>query len=156
MTTREQIKKLAGEGYTVIMMAEKIGVSRARIYQIIKEEAILLVRSELTIRRGLPVPGVVTGGIVGPVNSATAGTISEVLAAADLLARGWHVYTSLVRHKGHDLIAVKGDRIVTVEVRSAHLNQSQKAVFLKQPPDNSDFYALVVTGSPVIYQPEIE
>lgn len=156
MTERsDQVAELASQGMNSAAVAKKLEISQQRVYQLAKVAGVNFEFANPPSRRSLPIPKVVTGGVTMPVNTTTAGTIAEVLVMADLMARGWHVYMPVVRHKGHDLIACGGDRMVTIEVRSAKRNASGKLIFLKQSYDKSDFYALVDTGVPVEYEPDI-
>jgi hypothetical protein len=86
--------------------------------------------------------------------------VSELLAAADLLARGYTVYAPLNRHAGHaDLIALPrggGDGPITLEVRSGHRNPNTgTTTWNRFPRNNADHYAVVVTGEVVVYEPPI-
>ena len=158
-SNRDRVRDLAAAGYTARQIALELGVSRQRVYQIADAEGVSLPRANApdTPRRGtVPKPRVITGGIEQPINHTTAGTISELLAAADLLARGWQVYMPVVRARGHDLIAVNGGKVVTVEVRSAKRNAEGNLVYNRSARDRSQAYALVLTGEPVQFRPSVE
>ncbi len=152
MSRGDDVGELAATGSTAREIAGKLGISRARVYQIAKANNITLPAAGWP--SGPSVARVVTGGIAAPINETTAGTIAEILVMADLLARGWQVYMPVVRHRGYDLIATNDGRIVTVEVRSAKRGVGGALRFQKQPNDKSDVYALVVTGETVEYLPE--
>jgi hypothetical protein len=93
---------------------------------------------------------------VGPVNHHVVGSISELLAAVDLMARGWKVYRPLAISRGHDLIGEKNGILKTFEVRSANRNKEGGIRFTIKEACTSDHYALVITGEPVQYRPELE
>jgi hypothetical protein len=81
------------------------------------------------------------------------------LVQADLLARGYLPYTSVTRsYAPFDIIAVdrKDPRnTITIEVRSARRKPGGALQFNKSFPMRSSRYALVVTGEPVVYLPEL-
>jgi hypothetical protein len=52
--------------------------------------------------------------------TATVGSIAELVAAVDLMRRGCNVFRALSSSCPCDLAAVRGGRLITVEVRSAH------------------------------------
>lgn len=158
-SNRDRVKELAAAGRSAREIAQELGISRQRVYQIADQDGVSLPSASTAhpFRRGtIPKPRVITGGIEQPINHTTAGTISELLAAADLLARGWHVYMPVVRARGHDLIAVQDEKVVTVEVRSAKRNAEGNLVYNRSARDRSQAYALVLTGEPVHFRPPVE
>lgn len=173
----EDIISLTAQGKTAPQIAKIIGITKSRVYQLAQNRGFSLVdgrkvwaeilksRRENHVKRsGIdiggdkpPVPSsVTTGGIVSSLNTTTTGTIAEILAAADLMSRGWQVYIPLVRHRGHDLICSKGTRLMTVEVRSAHRGITNNLVFGRKNTDKSETYALVITGEQVVYVPALD
>lgn len=141
--------------------AQALGVSRQRIYHLCKEIGIRLSVPPnvpgTRLATGLPLPRVRTGGVSIAVNHTICGTISELLAAADLMARGYKVYTPIARQKCHDLIAVAPDgRLVTFEVRSGRRRATGAGFTFVQPQrGKSDVIAVVLTGDPVEYIPAL-
>ncbi len=163
MGSVERVRALTAEGYTARQIAEAIGITKTRVYQIAKSYGIGIVtplRPEKAPKEFVPkvpkpaVARVITGGVSSPLNTTIVGTISEVLAAADLMSRGWGVYMPLVRHRGFDLLCEKEGKIIKVEVRSAHRTLEGKVTFGKSLYDRADVYALVTTGDPVSYSPD--
>jgi hypothetical protein len=55
---------------------------------------------------------------VGFSKSST-GTLNELLTCADLIKRGWHTFRSVTPDSPCDLVAVKGEAVVRVEVKTA-------------------------------------
>lgn len=158
MAIAQQIVDMAAAGKTAREIARALNVSRQRIYQVADAHGLTLPsgRHPLDGRRPPPPKArIVTGGIVQPISHSTAGTIAELLAAADLMARGWQVFFPLVRSTGHDLIGCRGAELVTVEVRSAIRNAAGAIVFNKKTTSKSDHHAYVVTGEIVTYKPEL-
>ena len=162
MSKIDQIRELSAKGLPARAIAAELGITRAWVYQICKTNGIRLNR--YTVRdffkdarcTPTPRPRVITGGIPVKVNHSVVGTISELLAAADLMARGWMVYMPIYPSKGHDIIAIKDEIVLMVEVRSAYRNGSGRLIFTKKPDCKSGTYALVVTGEPVSYEPPID
>ncbi len=82
------------------------------------------------------------------------GTLSELIAAADLMERGYFVFRALSSAAPFDLLAVKEGRSVRVEVRTAS-KQNGKFYCPKYARDvgRSDVYAAVFRGQ-VQYVPD--
>jgi Holliday junction resolvase-like predicted endonuclease len=96
-------------------------------------------------------------GVAVPPNTTIGGQIAELLAAAELLERGWLVYAPITRaSRGHDLIACKGTHVLTVEVRRAHRGEDGRLVGnsenRKMP---SACFAFVVTAEPITFIPAL-
>jgi hypothetical protein len=104
-------------------------------------------------------PRVRTGGVDVPVSAVTAGTISELLVAADLMARGYVVYFPLMKRTAHvDLIATPSnpDRLpLRIEVRSGTIGARGQVRYAKKADSRADHHAVVMTGEPVHYKPEL-
>jgi hypothetical protein len=157
--TYDLVRRLAAEGKPAGAIAAELGISRQYVYQMASVHGISVPRAgwRHVQRSGpvQPVARVMTGGVSVPVNATVAGSIGELLVTADLLARGWFVYAPVIRQRHHDLIASKGNRLVTIEVRSAVRSGPDGCVrFNRTSVNKSDAYALVVTGEPVIYRPD--
>lgn len=141
-------------------VASALGVSRQRVHQAAQKYGIRLRgtrrASDPTRRKpGPPKPTAITGGVQPQLTHTVCGTISELLAAADLMTRGYRVYMPIARQRCHDLIAVSPEgKLVTIEVRSGrrcpvgngHTYPSNRTV-------KSDVTAVVLVGEPVIYEP---
>jgi hypothetical protein len=157
MSIASKIQEMSAQGMPASAIASALGVSRQRVYQAAKQNGIALPKYHYAERATPrpPRPRVITGGVETTVSHATAGTVSELLVAADMLARGWLVYMPVMHSRGHDLIATRNGALVTVEVRSAHRSATGSLVFAKKPEETSTHYALVVTGEPVHYKPDL-
>ena len=96
MSKAAAIRELARAGKSARVISEELGISRQRVYQVINEAEIRLPRQKLgpqAFRRArgkAPQAHLLTGGVPVPISSAVAGSVSELLVAADLLARGYH------------------------------------------------------------------
>lgn len=157
MSSVEQVRKLAAEGKPASVIAEELGISRQRVYQIAAAEEIPLPRyHQQHVRSPIkPKARILTGGVPQQVNASVAGTIAELLVAADLMARGWCVFMPIIASKGHDLIATQDGTLITVEVRSAYRNAAGSLIYGRKPDCKSSHYGLVVTGEPVAYEPDL-
>ena len=152
MTSRDDLKALAEKGISASDSAREMGISRQRVYQLAREMGLKFRRE----RHGGE-PRLVTGGIpVSRVSPSVAGKISELLVAADLMARGWQVFFPVYSNKGHDIVAIKNDKIITVEVRSGSKSKTGLVSCYKRPEDHSDHYGIVATGEPVHYEPALD
>lgn len=155
----EEIRRRAEAGQSAAQVAHELGISRQWVHQIAAKNGITFRQRSFFYRDGrVPAarPRVQTGGVEVAINQTVAGTISELLVAADLMARGWHVFLPVIASKGHDIIASKNGHLATIEVRSAHRNSAGKLIFGRKPDCESDHYGLVVTGEPVEYDPPLE
>lgn len=157
-TTIERLRELAEAGLPAGGIAKELGISRQRVYQIVKKHGISVASYHQTAYRfekGSPRPRLLTGGVPVKISHSAAGMVSELLAAADLMARGWHVFMPVNKSRGHDLVAAKGDALITIEVRSAHRNASNQLRYSRKAECKSQYHALVVTGEPVQYEPAL-
>ena len=168
VTSRELIKNaLAKDPNAKIWeLTTLTGITRQRVYQIAAEEGLVLVRRTNEPRqpgepgphgqgvRG-PAPRVLTGGIAMPLTTTAAGAIGELLVAADLVARGWHVFAPIIKVNTHcDLIAMNpnNNALLRVEVRCAR--RFGGAIRWNIPEQSKgDIFARVVTGEPIDYWP---
>lgn len=155
----DEVAALAAEGLPGSEIARRLGISKQRVSQIAKANGIDIRRSyEWSHSRGKApsVPRVRTGGVYVTENGNAVGAVSELLVAADLVARGWHVYLPVYRQRGHDIIAYTGNRFLTVEVRSGRLSPAGSLIYQRRTEvTKSDCFAVVVTGEPVRYIPDI-
>lgn len=102
---------------------------------------------------------VITGGVPVHLSAITAGVVGELLAAADLTARGYTVYAPICRHAAHaDLIALRRgreDAPLTFEVRCGRLSPRGEVKYAVKAKSKTNHHAIVVTGQPVSYQPDL-
>ncbi len=97
-----------------------------------------------------------TGGVQMMISQTTAGTIAELLVAADLMARGWTPFFPLMRTTIFDLIAGDANgRVLTIEVRSAKRRPDGSLAYGRKTGSPANHHALVITGEPVAYLPEL-
>ena len=156
MTTVEQVKELASRGLSASEISNAVGVSRQRVYAVAKANGITFPRRDAGgCVAPSPRPRVLTGGVQVAISTSVAGTIAELLVAADLMARGWQVFMPIRSSKGHDIVAACASELTTIEVRSAHRNAGGHVIYSRKADNVSDRYALVVTGEPVIYTPDL-
>ena len=80
------------------------------------------------------------------------GTASELLVSADLIGRGYEVYRALCQHASCDMIAVAGDAMYRVEVKTGYRATKHCSV---RPSNRFDVLAVVVRGRGIIYSPDL-
>lgn len=89
-------------------------------------------------------------------DTAISGTISELLAGADLLRRGYEVFRAFNPHASCDLVALAPDGVLLrIEVRTGKRSQAGRVSCARRPTDRADFYAIVVDGE-VLYEPPLD
>lgn len=154
--TLSRIRQLleADPTLTAAQIAEEVGISKSRVYQIATRARLGIARAPRPVSPPQSRLQPLVAG--GSINHTVAGTISELLAAADLMARGWHVFFPLVRNTKIDLIASSrdGERLIRVEVRSGK-RVGERAQYLKKDGAACDHYAIVMVGEPVEYDPPL-
>lgn len=135
-------------------LARELGVSRERVRQLADSEGIQQPRVKRAYKHE---SRVVVDGEGAPLNAVTNGTIGELLAAADLMARGYAVFWPLTRQTKCDLVITSkdGTRVERIEVRCARANGDHVAFHPKDNPIH-ERYALIVTGKPVQYVPPFD
>ncbi len=158
MDIGERIRALAAAGMVASEIAKQEGISRQRVYQVARSRGIVLPSYHDVARAPQPklaIPRVITGGVVKRVTCTVGGTIAELLATADLMARGYQVYRPMVGNRGFDAIACKDGQMLTIEVRSAIRLPEGTLKYRKDEPPKASHYALVITGEPVTYVPDL-
>jgi len=149
---------------TATEMARAIGISYQRVLQILRALGMPTVTARS--RPGRPPgwhggpraqPRLLTGGVPVKVHTSVAGTIAELLVAADLYARGWKAFAPVGRHNGYyDLVAVDGSgQMLSIEVRCGRRTRTGHASFAPNRDSNADHHAVVITGEPVLYVPDL-
>lgn len=85
------------------------------------------------------------------------GALSEMLACADLLKRGFHVFRAISPSAPCDLIAMKGTRLIRVEVTT--VRRATTGVHYNHKRHKSEKYdvlAFVILGEDIVeYEPSI-
>lgn len=164
--TRLQIRKLIANDKTLNLsaIAKRIGISRERVRQIVNQEGLAVQRGVVGYRPRRnarpPAPRVLTGGVGARLDCTVVGTISELLVAADLAARGYKVFFPLVRTAACDMVIMDsdGENVQRIEVRSGHRRVDRKGIAYATNPKSDkarcDRYAIVITGEPVFYRPK--
>lgn len=92
----------------------------------------------------------------GPnLNSGNRGAVSELIASADLIQKGFEVFRSVSPTTSCDLIALRNGILFRIEVRTAYRNKVGNLMYAKnQKPGRMDIYA-AVCGYEVIYIPPL-
>jgi hypothetical protein len=87
----------------------------------------------------------------------TIGAIHELRVCVDLMSKGWDAFRALSPHGPIDVVAIKGDRVIRIQVRKARETVDGKYYFGK-PKDGSphDMIALSFSTGKVVYLPPLE
>lgn len=176
-TNREKVKELLSiqdpeKRPSAAHVARMLGITRARVGQIMKEEGLESGRAGALNASPRSVPrrrnGERTGGISMDVQKHRLGYASEMLVAADLISRGYHVFVSIAPGAIYDILAVRrrDAHIATIEVRTARRSDNGSIIQgrqLRQMPGGGsrnasskiDHFALVLAGEPIVYEPDM-
>lgn len=94
------------------------------------------------------------------LETGTLGAMSELIAAADLIARGYEVYRALSPSSKSDLVVIKDGVIKRVEVRTGYRYKTSHDLFFSKDRCHSDMFAVVVSPgvsaeTEILYVPEL-
>lgn len=135
-------------------LAENLGVSRQRVYQICSKHGI---KFNKTIGRKIGEKSWADQfGNTNRLPSNFIGNASELTVAADLLRHGIPVYRALTQSSSCDLIVDVDGSLLRIEVRSAKRN-IDGVLRYAMPADRNryDVLALVESNCTITYKPEI-
>ena len=83
--------------------------------------------------------------------------MNELLVAADLIRRGYHVFRCLSPHGPCDLAILRDNALLKVEVGSASRSQSGALYRVKKPAHyDFDILALIDHSGVIHYEPPLE
>ena len=89
------------------------------------------------------------------ISRGTRGAVGELSVTVDLLRRNYEVFRNVSQHGSCDLIAMKGGKVLRVEVKSTCINTETGKVYIPKL-DGSKFDLLAVySAAGVLYQPEL-
>lgn len=84
------------------------------------------------------------------------GAASELIAAGDLSMLGWEVFLPASFHSACDLVAIKGSRVVRVEVKTGHKKDDGGLLYNFPTGSNQfDVIAVVLDDRSVVYIPAL-
>ena len=85
----------------------------------------------------------------------TVGAMSELIAAADLMRKGYDVFRSLSPACPCDLAILINDKLLRIEVKTGYRIKSGKLLYAKPLTNRYDIIAVVVGATEVIYTPAL-
>lgn len=161
-TTVEKVIELAATGATIAEIAASTNVSRQRVSQIAKTRGLSVTnhwdrlqatKTPKVARRDGPresgKSSILGGAKLAP---GIVGAAGELIAAVDMIAKGWHVFRAVCPSGPFDLMAYKNGTILKVEVKTVSLDGKR----WPSKPGDYDVMALVTPGVGVTYLPSIE
>ncbi|MHB8483702.1 MAG: group I intron-associated PD-(D/E)XK endonuclease [Nitrospiria bacterium] len=91
------------------------------------------------------------------LSSGKIGKISELVVAIDLLKKGWNVHTAFEDTHPFDILAIKGNRTMRIEVKSGRILPSGLKVYAmkKGQGGKHDILAIVTNLNDIEYHPDI-
>jgi len=70
------------------------------------------------------------------ISRGTVGAITELVISTKLMEEGWQVFRNLSPHGSIDLVAIKGESVRKIEVRTGSIGKNGKRYWAKNPrPD---------------------
>jgi hypothetical protein len=83
----------------------------------------------------------------------TTGAASELIACADLLYRGYEVFRSVSAHASCDMVALKDDIVLRIEVKTGSRNKVTGSLYYPKPKNHDvyDILMVVVKGEETVY-----
>lgn len=90
------------------------------------------------------------------LSSGKRGALSELLVSADLIERGYDVFRAVSQSAPCDLVAMRGDNIFRIEVRTSNKKaEGLMCSILERDYGRADVFAIVARGGSITYYPEI-
>lgn len=89
------------------------------------------------------------------VPTGTTGAIHEILVAADLMRRGYHVFRAMSPASPCDLAILGDGRLVRVEVTTGHRSVRGNLTHPPKKPGTHDLLAIVEKDGKITYRPEM-
>lgn len=84
------------------------------------------------------------------------GAIHELEACADLMKRGYEVYRAVSASANCDLVVLKDNKLLRVEVTTGKLYGNGKIYYPPKTKQIFDVLAVVIYGGPVHYFPDLK
>lgn len=162
-TTRERVVALVRDEphLNQTEIAERIGISRQRVAQIVADEELDVPRGPRGVasrkRAAAATPALAErpDDAIPQYLAGAGGTIAVLIAAADLMARGFSVFYPLTQSAPCDLVAIdRNGKVERIDVTKARRAGGE---IRYDDPDRSkaDRRALILTDEPVRYEPAL-
>ncbi len=101
-----------------------------------------------------------SGRTTSDISTSSTGTLSELLASADLISKGYYMFRALSPSSPCDLIALRGDKCLRVEVTTGRRNSNTQSIYYpNKTKDQAKFDLLVVVvpeEGTVTYYPSLD
>ena len=89
-----------------------------------------------------------------PLRTGEIGTISELKVSVDLFNKGWSVFRAMSHTSRMDLMAMKYEFKIAVEVKTARKNKNGKLSYQRKELRTGEYLALVLKNQ-IIYLPDL-
>lgn len=152
-TTRERLVELLREDpeISAVAAAERLDVSRQRIYQLLKALKKDGETERLVPRRQ---PSMLVREVAREVSRSIDLAADGLLVSADLVQRGYRVYAPITPRDRVDLITIdRAGHVERVEVTIGVLRDG--VITHEERAPEYDRQAIVVRGEPIEYRPEL-
>ena len=96
------------------------------------------------------------GVLPNKIPPGTVGALSELIASADLMRKGFEVYRALSPASSCDVLAIKGKKVFTFEVRTGYKSTDGKRITVNRTNQRAENLIIVIRGTnEIVYEPEI-
>ena len=85
------------------------------------------------------------------IPNGTVGAISEITISADLMKKGYAVFRALSQSCLCDVIAIKNNKILKIEVRTGYVDKNKKVSFPHNTHGEIDIYGIYVRAEDKCY-----
>ena len=89
------------------------------------------------------------------ISSGTIGAVAELIVSLDLMKRGYEVYRALSPASSCDILALKGKKVFTIEVRTGYKSKDNKTIITNRFNMRAKYLAIVIhRTNEIIYEPD--
>jgi hypothetical protein len=77
------------------------------------------------------------------ISSGTVGAIGEILVSGELMMKGYEIYRALSPSSGCDILAIKNDKILKIEVRTGYKTIGNKIAYFEKKTKGEQFAVIL-------------
>ena len=96
------------------------------------------------------------GKVYDGVSVGTVGAIAELEVSQDLMKKGFDVYRALSPQSKSDVVAIKKDKILILEIRSGYKSRCNTIYYSKNGIRSPQLVVYIHRTGEIIYKPKLE